>query len=157
MISAVYYYMAKGDYCIGMFMQAFIDKIIHKKRSFLSFIIFISLLFCALFGLQSESDFFGASKDISGHNPGYTFNIDNLVELVNAEELTLSATHIALIRQNEAGKNNIKSFGMDFIANIVLLQLIFTTFFLYNVYFDNILDSHRCIINYIHNKDGQKS
>lgn len=127
-----------------------------KNRKIFSILLVITVLFCTFFSIQCDAEFM-VNNNRSLHNEVFTSDVSDFNIIANVEELTISTSHEVLLRQTFSKKGIHELFGIGTIICCIASMLFFVCLLFYYIYSDNIRNSHRYIVNYIHSIDGQKA
>ena len=129
-----------------------------KVVKYLCSIILLSVVLCSFWGLGNSTISYGTDKNlyeqISCVSQG-----TNVDEIIRSEEISVSTSQAAIVRQLSTRKSSVSLMVLYILLNAILATLLFFSFsFSFSgLYYCASSSSHRFIITYIHNKDGQKA
>lgn len=126
------------------------------SKKFICFIAILSVLFCSFLGMGNGN--VSVSDGTAPLNPvSYVSSDMNLDVVMNVEEISTSSSQAAMIRQLSTRRSSVSLLVVYTLLNIILPTLFFILFSLHNLCTYAESESHRLIITFIHNKDGQKA
>lgn len=125
------------------------------RKHILSCVLIFAILSCSFWGIRDTLTVFGNSSLSSSHN-NYAVNTSDLSEFICSEEISPSASQASLVRLFSLRKHQTDTVGFYFSVFLYpfIAYLISLAFLSLCHNSDNY--SHRFIMKYIHNKDGQK-
>lgn len=130
-------------------------KLAYSKK-FICLIAIFSVFFCSFLGMGNGN--VSVSDGTAPLNPvSYVSSDMNLDVVMNVEEISTSSSQAAMIRQLSTRRNSVSLLVVYTLLNVILPTLFFILFSLHNLCTYAESKSHRLIITFIHNKDGQKA
>lgn len=126
------------------------------SKKFICLIAIFSVFFCSFLGMGNGN--VSVSDGTAPLNPvSYVSSDMNLDVVMNVEEISASSSQTAVIRQLSTRRNSAGLLVVYTLLNVILPALFFILFSLHNLCTYAESKSHRLIITFIHNKDGQKT
>ena len=125
-------------------------------KKHLSIILVFLTILCSFVGFRNDNTLCSTNESPFEKNT-YVTNETNLYEVIGPEEISGSTYHAAIIRQLSARKNAVSMLVIHILLDNMLPTLFLFVFFISSLYCYAQSSSHRFIINFIHNKDGQKA
>lgn len=126
-----------------------------KHKSYIGMFLAFAVLLCSFFCAEEINDFY-AQKDIQPHQKTSIERQLDIVETLMSDESD-SSFHVLWGKRISEKRNSITRcvrIHLVFASFILLLFLkVYLSFFLS----ENTKDTHRLILQYIHNQDGQKA
>lgn len=133
-----------------------LKKLIDINKKYFAMIAFFSVLLCSFWGLEYDTVSHGTGS-FPLNSDSYVSQVANLDEIISSEEISVSTSQAAFIRQLSTRKSSAGLFEIDSFVNDMLPTLYFVFLAFMSLYRNSSSSSHRFIIRYIHNKDGQKA
>lgn len=131
-------------------------KILGQNKKYFAVMAVIFVLICSFSGLDSDTPWYYAN----GNPPGQSTLVSQVLdfaEILCTPETSVSASPAAFLRQLSSRKHSTGSFAMNvYVPCIPPVPAIVFLFFM-RLHRRSDCSSHRFIIRYIHNKDGQKA
>lgn len=133
-----------------------VNKAISRNRKTLSWFVFFTILLYSFFGLRNDV-VIEQGGDVSLGQCSFVSQTATVNEVVCSEKTLRSSSQTVLQRQFKFQK---KSANFD--NGSVFIQIMLPTFLgfflsIMSLYYCIINSSHRFVIQFIHNKDGQKA
>ena len=128
---------------------------VESIKKFISSILSFAVIFCALFGFhyevrgEEENTIPIACNSLSEQLP-------ELTEILRSEEITSSALWAVFIKQSSTRKVTGALPGVSVLINTVVPVISVSFLSFLHLGTDRLEGSHRFIMEYIHQKDGQK-
>lgn len=131
------------------------DRTGRKTKRFV-FAMVLSVLLCSFLEVDTGNIVSNAGNSLGGHL-GYVTQVNEVDELISPEEILGNASQSAIVRQIFVRRYSDHSFGTDLAVGFLVLAPICIAF-LYGTFGYSCLNcSQRFILQFIHNKDGQKA
>ena len=126
------------------------------SKKFICLIAIFSVFFCSFLGMGNGN--VSVSDGTAPLNPVSYVSLDmNLDVVMNVEEISASSSQTAVIRQLSTRRSSASLLVVYTLLNVILPALFFILFSLHKLCTYAESKSHRLIITFIHNKDGQKA
>lgn len=119
-------------------------------------IILLSVVLCSFWGLGNSTISYGTDKNLY-EQISCVSQETNVDEIIRSEEISVSTSQAAIVRQLSIRKSSVSLMVLYILLNAILATLLFFSYSFSGLYCCVSSSSHRFIITYIHNKDGQKA
>ena len=119
-------------------------------------IILLSVVLCSFWGLGNSTISYGTDKNLY-KQISCVSQETNVDEIIRSEEISVSTSQAAIVRQLSTRKSSVSLMVLYILLNAILATLLFFSYSFSGLYCYAASSSHRFIITYIHNKDGQKA
>ena len=119
-------------------------------------IILLSVVLCSFWGLGNSTISYGTDKNLY-EQINCVSQETNVDEIIRSEEISVSTSQAAIVRQLSTRKSSVSLMVLYILLNAISATLLFFSFSFSGLYCFASSSSHRFIITYIHNKDGQKA
>ena len=119
-------------------------------------IILLSVVLCSFWGLGNSTISYGTDKNLY-EQISCVSQETNVDEIIRSEEISVSTSQAAIVRQLSTRKSSVSLMVLYILLNAISATLLFFSFSFSGLYCCAYSSSHRFIITYIHNKDGQKA
>ena len=131
-------------------------KILGQNKKYSAVMAVIFVLICSFSGLDSDT-----SRYYSNGNPlsqsTLVSQVLDFAEILCTPETSVSASPAAFLRQLSSRKHSTGSFAVNAYVHCIPPVLAVAFLFFIRLHRNCACSTHRCIIRYIHNKDGQKA
>ena len=126
-----------------------------EYKSNIGMLIAFAVLLCSFFCAEEINDFY-AQKDIQPHQKTSIERQLDIVETLMSDESD-SSFHVLLEKRISAKRSSITRCERMYVVFASFMLLLFLKVYLSFFLSENTKDTHRLILQYIHNQDGQKA